>query len=275
MNRELRNLRRGESGNAMLETARGKGEIEKRCCEDLAWRRDVYAKEKADQKRGRVNLANGDAHKQLVVFNPGCAQGGLSEKERRRVEAQAARIAAEELYDHGDHDKAIEQWREALRLDPGLIRAHQSLGMALRGEGQLPEAIAELQEAARLDPRNAEVQADLGDTLQKQGDLDAALAAYRASLTLVPNSAPVHNNLGYVLARKDDLDGAIAAWREAIRIDSKYPAPYVNLGEALETKGDTEGAIAAYERFLGLAPKAPTDAAVRKQVESLKVGKNS
>jgi tetratricopeptide (TPR) repeat protein len=197
----------------------------------------------------------------------------LSADQRKLIQAQAAMAVAEELYDHGDYDKAIEQWREAIQLDPGLVKAHHSLGMALRGKNQLPEAIAELRETVRLDPRNAAAFADLGDTLQENGDLDAALTAYQSSLALVPNSALVRNNLGYVLVRKNNLDGAIAEWREATQIDPKYPAPFGNLGEALATKGDTKGAIAAYERFLALVPAdAPASAEVRQQLEKLRSG---
>ena len=195
----------------------------------------------------------------------------LSEDSRKLIQAQATMAVAEELYDHGDHDKAIEQWREAIRLDPGLAKAHHSLGMALRGKNQLAEAIVSLRETARLDPRNATVFADLGDTLQENNDLDGALAAYQSSLALVPNSAFVRNNLGYVFVRKNNLDRAIAEWREATRIDPKYPAPFGNLGEALATKGDTKGAIAAYERFLELVPAdAPASAEVRQQLDKLK-----
>ncbi len=118
----------------------------------------------------------------------------LSEDNRKLIQAQATMAVADELYDHGDHDKAIEQWREAIRLDPGLAKAHHSLGMALRGKNQLADAIPALRETVRLDPRNAVAFADLGDTLQENNDLDGAFAAYQSSLALVPNSAFVRNN---------------------------------------------------------------------------------
>ncbi len=105
------------------------------------------------------------------------AQEGLSQKEQQQIEAQAALMAAEELYDHGQPDKAIEQWREALRLDPSLTKAHHDLGLALRDKSQLVEAVAELRAAVRLDPRDASAQADLGDALQERGDLAGARLA--------------------------------------------------------------------------------------------------
>ena len=200
------------------------------------------------------------------------AQAGLSEDERQKIQAQAAMVTAEELYDHEDYDKAIEQWREAIHLDPSLARAHHDLGLALRGKGQLAEAVTELREAVRLDPKDGTAHADLGDALQEHGDLDGALTAYQTALALVPSSAPLRNNLGYVLVRKGNLDGAIAEWRTAVQVDPKYPPARINLAEALENKGDVQGAIAAYERFLDLVPSGEDVDEVRKRVAALKSG---
>lgn len=200
------------------------------------------------------------------------AQVGLSDEERQKVQAHAAMLTAEELYDHQDYDKAIDQWREAIRLDPSLARAHHDLGIALRGKGQLPEAITALREAVRLDSKDATAQADLGDALQEQGDLDGALSAYQAALVLVPKSAPLRNNLGYVLVRKNNLDGAIAEWRTAAQLDPQYPPAQINLAEALETKGDMPGAIAAYEKFLTLVSTGADADEVRKHLVVLKSG---
>jgi Flp pilus assembly protein TadD len=200
------------------------------------------------------------------------AQGGLSEEERQKIHAHAAMVMAEELYDHKDYDKAIDQWREAIRLDPTLARAHHDLGIALRGKGQLSEAVTQLREAVRLDPKDGTAHADLADALQENNDLDGALASYKAALELVPSSAPLHNNLGFILVRKGNLDGAIAEWREAARIDPRYPPAHINLAEALETKGDTPGAITAYERFLDLVPSGADVGEVRKRIAALKSG---
>jgi Flp pilus assembly protein TadD len=205
----------------------------------------------------------------------GFAQVGMSVEEEQRIKARAAMITAEELYDHEDYDKAIEQWREAIRLDPSLARAHHDLGVALRGKGKMTEAITELREAVRLDPKNGTAQSDLGDTLQENGDFDGAMNAYQAALALVPKSASLRNNLGYVLVRKGNLDGAIAEWRAAVQIDPKYPAAQINLAEALENKGDAPGAIAAYERFLELVPHGSDGEEIRKRVVRLKTGAKS
>ena len=52
----------------------------------------------------------------------------------------------------GRTPEAIQQYAEALRLQPDLVEAHNNLGMALGQSGRLPEAIAELKEALRLRP---------------------------------------------------------------------------------------------------------------------------
>ncbi len=50
----------------------------------------------------------------------------------------------------GQLDSAIELFREALRLQPQLAEAHESLARALASQGKREEAIQHYQEALRI-----------------------------------------------------------------------------------------------------------------------------
>ncbi len=50
----------------------------------------------------------------------------------------------------GQHDAAIAESKEALRLKPDLAAAHDTLACALDAEGQHDAAIAQFKEAIRL-----------------------------------------------------------------------------------------------------------------------------
>jgi Tfp pilus assembly protein PilF len=43
---------------------------------------------------------------------------------------------------HGGRDEAVASYRRALALSPGFAEAHNNLGGALRGPGQLEDAVA-------------------------------------------------------------------------------------------------------------------------------------
>src|SRR5438067_1602731 len=66
------------------------------------------------------------------------------------------------LYVKGDHDGAIAEYREAIRVKPDHAEAHHNLGSALDDKGDHDGAIAEWHEAIRLKPDLAKAHYDLG-----------------------------------------------------------------------------------------------------------------
>jgi tetratricopeptide (TPR) repeat protein len=63
-------------------------------------------------------------------------------------------------------DDAIGQYQKALRLEPDHALAHNNLGNALLGKGQLDEAINQFQEALHLKPDDADAQNNLAHALR-------------------------------------------------------------------------------------------------------------
>jgi len=56
------------------------------------------------------------------------------------------------LLHDGDWRQSIEEFQEALRLEPNNAAAHYNLGLALREKGEAGAASAEFQRAKELDP---------------------------------------------------------------------------------------------------------------------------
>ncbi len=61
-----------------------------------------------------------------------------------------ALLAGRIAFERGDHALAVDRLREAVRLRPGSVEAHNELAKTYRALGRQPEAEAELQEATRL-----------------------------------------------------------------------------------------------------------------------------
>jgi serine/threonine protein kinase len=115
------------------------------------------------------------------------------------------------LYEKGEREEAIKEFREALRLDPKDALAHTSLGVALYDKGQLDEAIKEYREAIRLDPKLAQAHGALGQALLAQGHYDEALVATRRCLELLPEPAPLRQT---VLRRLGQCEWLVALERK-------------------------------------------------------------
>ena len=84
----------------------------------------------------------------FALFLIGCADG-LSEAENRYN-------TVVEFQGEGRLEEAIEDYDEAIRLDPELALAYNNRGLANFNLGQHQKAIQDYGEAIRLDPQNVE-----------------------------------------------------------------------------------------------------------------------
>jgi len=84
----------------------------------------------------------------------------------------------------GENDKAEEEFREALRLQPGLGEARHHLGALLLQEDRVREAVPELRAAVAAMPRSFRARRSLAEALEAAGLLDEALAVRRETAEL-------------------------------------------------------------------------------------------
>ena len=93
----------------------------------------------------------------------------------------------------------------------------------LPGPGELERAIAEFREALRLRPHYFEATYDLGVALDRLGETDAAIEHFREARRLRPDDAKVHLSLGGALVHRGHVDEAVALYREALQAPAGLP----------------------------------------------------
>ena len=121
-------------------------------------------------------------------------------------------------------------------------------------QGRLADAEACFREAIRLNPRYVEAHNDLANAFRLQGMIVEAVASYRSALRLKPDIALIHQNLGTALAELGLQDEAQASLREAIRLQPNRAEMHHDLGIAQQKKGRAADAIACFEEALRLQP---------------------
>ena len=81
------------------------------------------------------------------------------------------------------------------------------------GAGRVQEGIDEYQQALRLNPNYAEAYYNLGLALADAGQLELAIQNYRQALRLRPNNAEARNNLGNALFNTNQIRRRLSSIR--------------------------------------------------------------
>ncbi|HHL40454.1 MAG TPA: tetratricopeptide repeat protein [Deltaproteobacteria bacterium] len=155
-------------------------------------------------------------------------------------------------------DKAEEQYREAIRLDPGLSEAHVNLGALLLKRGAWDEAIAHSEAALEnvFYPTPELAHNNMGWALYSKGEYRAAEASFKKALIANPDYAMAYNNLGMTYDRLGESDKAVEAFSTAVAKAPGFVEARFNLAKTLAESGDREGAIAAFEKVMEIAPES-------------------
>jgi tetratricopeptide (TPR) repeat protein len=154
----------------------------------------------------------------------------------------------------GKIDDAIEQYEQALRINPDFAMAHYNLGVALGQVGKIDDAIEHYEQALRINPDYADAHDNLGTALRQVGKIDDAIEHYEQALRINPDFAMAHYNLGNALRQVGKIDDAIAHYQQALRIEPDFADAHNNLGTALGRAGRTPEAIEHLQQALRIKP---------------------
>lgn len=159
---------------------------------------------------------------------------------------------------NGSFQKAVTEYREAVRLAPRFAPAHYGLGDALGLAGAYEEAIAEFKSAIILKKDDAVAHHDLAVTLGRIGKFDDAISEYRVSLSLAPGDPKHHYDLGLALLQVNRYQDAVGEFQRLTELDPSYPDGYLKLCGALLGEGspaaDTKTAC---QRAVEIRPESP------------------
>jgi tetratricopeptide (TPR) repeat protein len=179
----------------------------------------------------------------------------------------------------GDFALAIEDFTEAIRLDPNNASAYLQRSKALHaGVSKVSDldenfeflisgtsyseetrdgfnrALEDATAAIRLAPALASAYRNRGRIYDDMGEHDKAVNDFNQALKLDPNYAHAYYGRGRAYGNKKDYDRAIADYTQAIKIDPNYTFAYHNRGIAYRNKEDYDRAIADCEKVIRLDP---------------------
>jgi len=158
---------------------------------------------------------------------------------------------AELLRDNRQFDGAIQEFREAMRIDPFLSdQAYSGISETLLKQNKQAEAEALLREALADNPDLVEVRGDLGIILLNQGKNAEAAGHFRRALEIDPGRAMPHANLGFALAKQGNLPEAIEHYRQFLQIKPDHLLARHHFASLLARTGQFRQSVAEYRQVL-------------------------
>jgi lipoprotein NlpI len=161
-------------------------------------------------------------------------------------------------FDKRDFDHAIQDYDEAIRLNPDLAVSFYGRGDSYDHKGDFDHAIQDESEAIRLNPKFSYAYDARGRAQRNKGDFDEAIEDYSEAIRLNPNYALAFNNRGDSYRSKEDYDHAIRDFNEAIRLNPKLASAYGNRGFVYFIQLNLGAAIEDYDHVIATSPSSET-----------------
>ena len=102
----------------------------------------------------------------------------------------------------GQYDRAIQDYDQAIKLNPNYVKAFNNRGLSYDNKGQHDRAIQDYDQAIKLNPNDADAFYNRGLSHAHKGQYDRAIQDYDQAIKLDPNNAFALGNRADAVAKK-------------------------------------------------------------------------
>ena len=152
---------------------------------------------------------------------------------------------------------SIEEFQQALKLDPRHVLSLDNLGNAYRAGKQWDEARKVLEFALEVRPDDPEAHYSLGMVFAQTGDTEKAYEHLQRALKARPDYPEALNNLGILYLMTRRRDEAIASFEQCIRVAPGFDQAYLNLARVYALEGAQDKARSVLSDLLQQRPDHP------------------
>lgn len=154
----------------------------------------------------------------------------------------------------GDDEGAVELFREAASLNPGLHQAYRNIGTIYFNDGKYDEALVELDRTLEMDPRNQEALRMKYFSFASLGRLDDSIEAGKAWLEVNPTAGRQVQFQAQQLFDQEAFGNAKLYDQSLIAWDDNHPRAHFRLGVIYRRSADSGPAREHLTKYLESAP---------------------
>ncbi|MEH2069134.1 MAG: tetratricopeptide repeat protein [Nostoc sp.] len=157
-------------------------------------------------------------------------------------------------YQKKDYQGAIEDFNQAIKINPNYANAYKYRGDAHYYLGDKEGAIEDYSQAIKINPNYANAYNNQGFVRSELGYKNSAIEDYSQAIKINPNYTIAYYNRGLARFNLGDKKGAIEDYNQAIKIDPNYTDAYYNKSFARFNLGDKKGAIEDLNQAIKISP---------------------
>ncbi len=150
------------------------------------------------------------------------------------------------------YEGAIEDFGQAIKLNPSYEDAYVNRGNIYRKLGNYQGAIADYTQAIQLNPSFTYLYNSRGNIREKLKDYKGAIADYTEAIRLYPEESTGYRNLGSVYYKLGDYQAALKSLDQGVQVNSGSAATYLKRGEIYVKLDDREKAINDFQQAINL-----------------------
>jgi len=165
-------------------------------------------------------------------------------------DAVSLNISGDKLYQKGDINGAINEFKTALRLDPSNVNVHNSLGVCYGIVGNFEDAKLEFEETIRLDPEETMAVYNLGLVHLLSDNKEKALEYFLEAAEQAEDIFEVVLQIGKIFLETGQPEKSKFYLEKAVDLKPESPAAYRLLGECCAAMNMADEAVAAYKKAI-------------------------
>jgi predicted O-linked N-acetylglucosamine transferase (SPINDLY family) len=154
----------------------------------------------------------------------------------------------------GQHQIAIQYYKNALAIIPNNASALSNLGSSLSAVGRSQEALIAFKKSLEINPDDPDFWYNIANILCDLGAYEEALTHYEQAITLNPTYFQAYNNYGKALFDLNRHIEALICYDKALEIEQNFLECLVNKGEALKELKRYDEALACTKKVIGMNP---------------------
>ncbi|MDX1585109.1 MAG: protein kinase [Balneolaceae bacterium] len=153
----------------------------------------------------------------------------------------------------GELEKAIEQFNDAITLEPKYVEAYLSLAKAFEEQDRYEKAEETYKKAISLQPDFYRGYNQLGSFYLNHGQYQKAIEQFLHVAELTPDNPHIYSNLGVYFMLLGQAEQATQNFKKSLSIDTTYAA-VSNFGSLMFNQGQYSEAVHLYRKALQLSP---------------------